>query len=210
MIQGGGFCEKHGPFDPPHLVCPYCVLEEEQRRAYGPPPPVPPDHASEQPPEAPLGLDSDQPSEGSPAAGFVRQTVEPDAPPDVTEVIARQVGGSDNDQVEDDPLPLLGWLIVKRPREHRGAILAVKANQSIGRGADVRWDDPRLSRQHARLTVEPPPDAPDDPPVFYLWPFGPTNPVAVNGQEVRGATPIHENDEILLGDTLFVFKVLED
>jgi pSer/pThr/pTyr-binding forkhead associated (FHA) protein len=46
--------------------------------------------------------------------------------------------------------------------------------------------------------------------VFHLWPFGPTNPVYINGRQVRGATPLVENDEIRLGDTLFVFKVLAD
>lgn len=25
--MSGGFCERHGPFDPPHEVCPYCAME---------------------------------------------------------------------------------------------------------------------------------------------------------------------------------------
>jgi hypothetical protein len=36
----------------------------------------------------------------------------------------------------------------------------VQANQIIGRNGDLQWDDPRLSRQHARLTLEPSEDAP--------------------------------------------------
>ena len=94
--------------------------------------------------------------------------------------------------------------------ERRGEIVRIKPNQSIGREADIRWDDPRLSRQHARLTLEPPEDDPDADPVFFLWPYAPTNPVYINGREIRGATPLHENDEIRLGDTLFGFKVLMD
>ena len=104
----------------------------------------------------------------------------------------------------------LGWLIVKEPETRRGVVLSVKPNQVIGRNGDVQWDDPRLSRQHARLTFEPPADAPDDPAVFHLWPFGPSNPVSINGREIRGATPLHENDEVRLGGTLFIFKVLVD
>jgi pSer/pThr/pTyr-binding forkhead associated (FHA) protein len=104
----------------------------------------------------------------------------------------------------------LGWLVVKEPVERRGAILPIRANQIIGRSGDVQWDDPRMSRQHARLTYEPAPDQPDAPPVFHLWPFGPANPVYINDQEIRGATPLRENDVIRLGSTLFVFKLLVD
>lgn len=185
---GGGFCDRHGPFDPPHQVCPYCVLEEAQRRAYGPP------GAS----TARQGVLTNAPSPP------------PEAPPErpgLTEAIA----GQQNADVPPDAPPVpLGWLIVKAPAARRGTIIPVQANQIIGREGDLRWDDPRLSRHHARLTLEPLADAPDGTPVFHLWPFGTTNPVFINGQEIRGATPLHENDEIRLGDTLFVFKLLLD
>ncbi|HEX3050556.1 MAG TPA: hypothetical protein VHP83_07880, partial [Aggregatilineaceae bacterium] len=36
-MSGGGFCEIHGPFDPPHMVCPYCALEQQDQQSYGPP-----------------------------------------------------------------------------------------------------------------------------------------------------------------------------
>ncbi len=186
MVAGGGFCDRHGPFDPPHQTCPYCVLEEAQRRAYGPPASsssrhAEPTGASAAPPDGPQLTEAipDERAQEAPAA--------PPAP----------------------PAPL-GWLIVKAPLEKRGTILPVQANQIIGREGDLRWDDPRLSRHHARLTLEPPADAPDEAPVFHLWPFGTTNPVYINGQEIRGATPLRENDEIRLGDTLFVFKMLLD
>ena len=202
MAEGGGFCEKHGPFDPPYLTCPYCALEEKQRRAYGPPP------------DAPAGP-AELPEPVSPAAGFVRQTVEPVielvARPGMTEPLPRPVSDLESVLTEGEASSEpLGWLIVKEPAAQRGEVLPVRANQVIGREGDVRWDDPRLSRQHARLTVEPPEDAPDSPAVFHLWPFGSTNPVYINDREIRGATPLHENDEIRLGNTLFVFKMLLD
>jgi pSer/pThr/pTyr-binding forkhead associated (FHA) protein len=143
----------------------------------------------------------------------VRRTVEPDVrpKPDVTEIAPRP----NADPPESSAAPVgdtgaLGWLVVKEPAARRGDVLAVRPGQTIGREGDVRYNDPRMSRQHARLTLEPPDDAPDDTPVFHLWPFGTTNPVIVNGQEIRGATPLHENDLVRLGDTLFVFKVLMD
>ncbi len=107
------------------------------------------------------------------------------------------------------PAPI-AWLVIKDPVERRGTILRLAANQIIGREGDIQWDDPRLSRQHARITLEPSGDADEDLPVFHLWPFGPANPVFINDNEVRGATPLHENDEIRLGSTLLVFKVLMD
>jgi pSer/pThr/pTyr-binding forkhead associated (FHA) protein len=220
--MGGGFCEIHGPYDPPHHTCPFCAQEDAQRREFGPPPD---------------GAPADEPD-------FVRQTVEhvaeppaerdesakpdpPDLPPthkddptkdDLTQIAQRQVFAGDalaEDEIEEPswiehrPEPL-GWLIVKAPGEQRGEIVPVRANQIIGRQGDIRWADPLLSRHHARFTFEPAEDAPDDGPVFHLWPFGPTNPVTINGQLIRGATPVHENDEIYLGDTLFVFKTLLD
>jgi pSer/pThr/pTyr-binding forkhead associated (FHA) protein len=236
MSEGGGFCEKHGPFDPPNLMCPYCAKEDQQRRHYGPPPIAvvearPPEPSPAPPPEpdapdepgssdtSPHVIGDDLDDDSAQDAGFVRQTVEPAPRPEAdrsdeadsavkTEVIGRD--GEDPDRASDDAHAPLGWLIVKEPAERRGTVLAVRANQIIGRSGDVRWDDPRLSRQHARVTLDRPADAPDDPPVFHLWPFGTTNPVYLNGQEIRGATPLRENDEVRLGETLFVFKVLVD
>lgn len=235
MAQGGGFCDKHGPFDPPHVTCPFCALEDRERRAYGPPPGVP---------QAAPPPSTEAPANTVRSPGFVDEPVEPAPEIQATELrpraaepdeaVADETPGESDDQVEDavggvpdvlpedaspddavnesppepEPLPLLGWLVVREPVEHRGTVLQVAANQVIGRAGDVKWNDPRISRQHARLTVEPPDDDPDAPPVFHLWPFGPTNPVFINEREIRGATPLHENDEIRLGDTLFVFKVL--
>jgi len=238
MAKGGGFCEKHGPFDPPHETCPFCAIEDRERRAYGPPPGVP---ESGQPP---VPSSTEPPANTVRAPGFVRDTVEPAPEIEATELRPRAAepedeapaeaddlgadaeagagaGGDsesppedalpdgDGDESEPEPPPL-GWLVVREPVEHRGTVLEVAANQVIGRAGDIKWNDPRISRQHARLTVEPPDDDPDAPPVFHLWPFGPTNPVFINEREIRGATPLYENDEIRLGDTLFVFKVLTD
>ena len=202
MSDGGGFCERHGPFDPPHTTCPYCALEAQQRLAYGPPEAT----ARSAAVAVETGDDSD----------FARYVAAPRPSADVTEVLPedaaeRLANTEDATDADGEALALpLAWLIVKAPPEERGTVLPVQPNQVIGREGDIRWADPRLSRQHARFTLEAPADAPDGPPLFHVWPFGPTNPVYVNGEPVRGATPLQENDEIRLGETLFVFKVLWD
>lgn len=204
MAAGGGFCARHGPFDPPNQTCPYCALEEAQRRAYGPP-------AGTVPPPA----QPSTPPEGE-RTNVAQSAAPPDESPATTEAIPREqaealeAAPADAAPKPDVPPVPLGWLVVKSPLARRGEIVPVRANQIIGREGDVRWDDPRLSRQHARVTLEPPHDAPEGAPVFHLWPFGTTNPVFINGQEIRGATPLRENDEIQLGDTLLIFKLLPD
>lgn len=262
MSEGGGFCDKHGPFDPPHPTCPYCAHESDERRAFGPPdstrasqsgqPPAPPAEPESLP-------EADRPGEDEAAADaaaadvaaadvaaadaddFVRATVEPGDsgdPTDVTEMVSRPDFVPEEEMLQGPEPPPLAWLIVREPVEQRGTVIPVRANQSIGREGDVRWNDPRLSRLHARLTFESPRDdaptvsenathtaleesisgeleaVPALPPFsewsFYLWPFAPTNPIYINGREVRGATPLRENDEIRLGDTLFVFKTMID
>ncbi|HEX3053614.1 MAG TPA: FHA domain-containing protein, partial [Aggregatilineaceae bacterium] len=146
------------------------------------------------------------------SAGFVRQTFEGEIIGGVTEIIQRPRQTSEQSAVQPETgtAGLIGYLSIKEPHDYRGTCLPIKPNQSIGREGDVRWNDPKISRQHARVTAEPPEDNPDGPLMFYLWPFGPTNPVFINGKPVRGATPVYENDEIRLGDTLFVLKVLAD
>jgi phosphoserine phosphatase RsbU/P len=72
----------------------------------------------------------------------------------------------------------------------------------LGRGeVDVALNDPKVSRIHAKFTVEG--------NQFVLWDFGSRNGTLVNGSRLRAATQLDENDEILVGDTALVLKVLE-
>ncbi|MCS6836129.1 MAG: FHA domain-containing protein [Anaerolineae bacterium] len=105
---------------------------------------------------------------------------------------------------------LLMWLIVKRPLAERGRILTVGHEQTIGRGkdADIRWDDPRLSRLHARFTLEPHPQD-SGRQAFFIWPLMARHSILVDGQPIRGATLLAENSQVQLGDTVFVVKLLD-
>jgi len=105
---------------------------------------------------------------------------------------------------------LLMWLIVKSPLAERGRILTVGHEQTIGRGqdADIRWDDARLSRLHARFTLEPHPQN-SSKQAFFIWPLMARHSILVDGQPIRGATLLPENSEVQLGDTVFVVKLLD-
>ncbi|NDJ76478.1 MAG: FHA domain-containing protein [Chloroflexi bacterium] len=241
MPHGGGFCELHGPFDPPHVECPFCAQDRAQRQAYGPPAGIaPPRIPAAQPPasetfERQTVNADDLPVEVD-VADFELEDELPDlahANHDITELLPGQKPVAVA-AMPIDPDEPVGYLVIKAPVQRRGRVLVIRANQVIGRDGDVQYDDPRMSRQHARLTLEPvdyepagkewakvePAENDDaaeaeehDPAadtVFHIWPFGPTNPVLVNGVAIRGATSLAENDEIQLGETLFVFKVLAD
>lgn len=182
---GGGFCDIHGPFDPPHTSCPYCAAGKGR-------------------PEAPPPLDDELPTELSARGRGVRAVSGDYAHEDeeVTQWPTRRRVELDDDvtEVGEGDVGPLAWLVISEgPR--RGHILKVTPGQSIGRkGAEIVWDDPKMSRMHARITLE---DG-----QFYIWDFGTPNGTYVNGERIRAATPIKENDVLRMGDTHFVFKVL--
>lgn len=107
-------------------------------------------------------------------------------------------------------LPLC-WLVVSRPLERRGTIIQVQPNDLIGRGKDasIRWDDPRMSRIHARFTLEADPRKPDDDTQHYVvWSVGARNGIYVNDTLMPKAHQLKENDIIRMGDTVMVVKLL--
>jgi len=99
-----------------------------------------------------------------------------------------------------DESEILGILWVKEGK-HRGRIYKVREITIIGRTqGDVLLPDPKVSNPHAKLTLEE--------GRFVLWDFGSKNGTFVNGERVRSATPLKENDIIQIGDTIFVLKLL--
>lgn len=183
--QGGGFCDIHGPYDPPHTSCPYCAAGKGR-------------------PEAPPPLDDELPTELPARGRRFSPLVSYDDYDDeeITQWPTRRRAEFDEDVTEvgaPDAGPLAWLVIAEGPR--RGHILKVTPGQAVGRkGADIVWDDPKISRQHARITLEE--------GQFYIWDFGTPNGTYVNGERIRAATPIKENDVIRMGDTQFVFKSL--
>lgn len=192
-----GFCEKHGPYDASLGQCPYCAREGGL------------------PPE-PQPLDDELPTDpwggrgGSVAGGyreeetdFGRARVYDD------ETVWPEGGGGEDadldetvvDRAERGEEGVLGFLIVANGMR-RGRVHRVHNGTTIGRDkARIIIRDPKVSRPHAKFTMEG--------DRFTIWDFASENGTFVNGERIREATPLKENDVIKIGDTQFVLKILE-
>lgn len=181
----GGFCEIHGPFDPPHEVCPYCVMEGRISPPYNNQPTI----RSSQ-----WNADDDEPTNLGFEEGSTRNPFESD----------RTAIGPDQ-QIERH-----GWLtflIVQSPIKYRGRVFKVVPGQVIGRrNADVLINDRRVSRQHARINLEVEPQSGREQ--FAIFDFGTPNGTFVNHNRIIGREIIQENDIIQMGDHIFIFKTL--
>lgn len=111
-------------------------------------------------------------------------------------------------QFDMQPRTPLLWLVVARPLDQRGTILAVQPGQLIGRKGEIHWRDPRMSRLHARFTLE---DDPANPgrQIYLVAPQQDRNGTFVNGERITHPTPLVENDQVQMGDTVFVVKTLD-
>lgn len=192
-------CPKHGPYDASYGTCPYCQAETGGR-------PVAP---------RPLNIDEDDlETDIGGAAGQHVGGYGDDEPTDLGRRGGQRIldddeltdiGSRDREditeldwaQVKTGPL---GYMIVsKGPR--RGKVYQIKENAMIGRkDGDLILNDPKVSSPHAKLRLKD--------TEFVLTDFDTTNGTFVNDQRISAATPIKENDEIRIGDTTFVFKVL--
>ncbi len=215
------FCEQHGPY-PAYLgSCPYCgggeglppapvPLDDDDpgktRQFYGSPDQdetILPDQAR------PSLLDDDEatilPARAGQGAAFDE---------DETQLPLRRQRRILDDPYGDDDIDvtvldregssLMGWMIVKRsPFLRRGQVFKIRSGQIYGRSprkADIVVDDEKVSSIHARIQAR------EDH--FILLDMGSANGTWVNGEEITGATRIEQDDEIKMGDTIFVLKIL--
>ena len=200
-----GFCERHGPYDVSLGGCPYCARERGQPAGSlegewpAAPPPLddelPTDPWGGREPRAHVAVDEEETDLGSWSR---RQEFEEE----LTELPERRRLGWEEDEtvVERAEEGLLGFLIA-REGMRRGQVHRIRGGATIGRGeATILIRDPKASRLHAKFTIE------DDQ--FVIWDFGSENGTFVNGERIRGATSLKENDVIKVGDTVFVLKTL--
>jgi len=217
-MTGEGFCNRHGPYDASLGRCPYCARE-------GGLPPEPPPLDDDLPTDPWGGRErrhgfADDEEVTDPRGGGraweeendeitdlpMRRRSARDEDDDMTEFPQRRGdsrGGWEEDEtvVERVETGLLGFLIVKEGAR-RGQVHRIRHGTTIGRGeAKILIRDPKISRFHAKFTVEE--------GQFYVWDFGSENGTLVNGSRIREATPLQENDLIRVGDTAFVLKTLE-
>jgi hypothetical protein len=85
---------------------------------------------------------------------------------------------------------------------NRGRIYPVHSEAVIGRkDGDLILDDVKVSNPHAKIICE---DG-----QFVIWDFASKNGTFVDGERIRAATPLNENTLVKIGDSIFVFKVLD-
>jgi hypothetical protein len=205
------FCNLHGPYPANLPACPYCqgksIPQSPQLSMM--------DDAA--PTAMPGGMGSrmgrgvspeDQPTDagfGMAGGGVVDQTDFAVHRGGIHDDESTQLGAVHVDavtEIEDIGVGLLGILWVKNGRR-RGQIFPIQEGTIIGRTqGTILLDDPKVSQMHAKFTVE------DDQ--FVIWDFGSSNGTYVGGERIRAATPLKENDEIKIGDTVFVLKLLSD
>ncbi|MDX6270043.1 MAG: hypothetical protein QOD28_1266 [Acidobacteriota bacterium] len=75
--------------------------------------------------------------------------------------------------------------------------------------ADVRVNDARASRLHARIRIEHDAET-DAPPRYRLTDLGSTNGTLLNGQPVTGDAFLQHGDKLNIGEHLIRFDLLDD
>ena len=187
-------CPTHGYYDASEGTCPLCRAEQ-----FGPQAP------------APLGFEDNMPTEIGGGGGY-GNNYGGDAPTEIGAHSPANPAFTDETQISpmrrndvteiDAPVDTgpLGILWVKEgPR--RGQIHRIKDGTVVGRSkGDILLDEPKASSSHAKFTFEE--------EKFHVWDFGTRNGTYVNGERIRAATPLEENDEVKIGELVFVLKVL--
>lgn len=223
------FCPKHGYYPASSRRCPFCAAEQGEL----PPAPAPlyPDsEESTQAPGAPQGYSDDdetilpgQPAGRSHAPDRDYRGGDEDStlPParrgrfldeDETQLPERkrhhgfqeEEDETDVTVIDRQETGLMGWLFVKSSRSmRRGQILKIKPEAIYGRSnskADIVINDEKISGIHVRFKVK------DDK--FILVDLGSSNGTFVNGEQVVGNRELAQDDEIRMGETVFVLKTL--
>jgi len=95
--------------------------------------------------------------------------------------------------------------------EHEALLINRQANRTyelthpemrLGRSSDndIKLDSEKVSRRHALILLEG--------DTFYIQDLGSANGTFVNGKQVRDRVPLHNGDEVRLGDQTFLFNQL--
>jgi len=96
----------------------------------------------------------------------------------------------------------LGWLVIKKGGR-RGRIFKLKPETTLGRKhADIVLNDPKVSALHAKIALV---DG-----EFVIADVLSKNGTYVNGKRIKELMTLKENDEIKIGDTVMVLKVLPE
>jgi hypothetical protein len=115
--------------------------------------------------------------------------------------LGRAAVEEDVTELEEVTTPVLG-LLWAREGMRRGKYYPIKNGTVIGRKeGDLILDDPKVSGTHAKFRIE------NDQ--FVIWDMASANGTMVNGERIREATILEENDQIKIGESVFVIKLLD-
>lgn len=196
-----GVCPVHGPYT--GATCPYPPphAQGEQRRPGAPTPlsdDLPTDLGAGYGSENSLLPAPDESSENEALRTRGRRKILDE---DEDETVLGRSAGGDVTELEASPRATLCMLWVKEgPR--RGRFYPIHHGTTIGRReGDLIVDDPKVSGCHAKFTAEG--------ERFFVWDLASSNGTYVNGNKIRKATLLAENDVIKIGEMIFVVKLLE-
>ena len=199
------YCPEHGPYDAALGVCPFCSPQRGRPRIDADPLTDEDDMLTD--PGGNYGRDSyrggeeDDPTIVPDRSGGRGGYLDEDDPEGTS--IGKYRGNFDPDktEIENNKFDYLGMFWVKEG-QRRGSSYKIKDGTLIGRKTGgLIIDDPKVSEPHARLTME------DD--AFVIWDCGSKNGTFVNGDRIRAATTLKENDTVKIGETTFVLKLLQ-
>lgn len=186
------FCPEHGPYDASFEACPQCGELPATPRSLNEMDDLETDIGYGRPPVDIEEEDTVIPGKGR-STGFAG---------DSTTVLSSEMGREmDETQLEGSAPALVEAILWVKSGNRRGRYYPVKHNTVIGRKeGNLILDDLTVSGTHAKITQQG--------GKYTIWDFGSANGTFVNGKRIREATSIGENDEIKIGDTVFVLKLL--
>lgn len=105
----------------------------------------------------------------------------------------------------EDPI---GYLFLRQPENLFGRYFIIKGNVIIGSDptADIQLKDKLIDQPHARINLEY--ERSGGSLVFGLYDFGTASGVHVNGHRVSNRITLRENDVLIIGGYVMVFKML--
>jgi len=185
------FCPEHGPYDASFASCPQCGGEPSGPRALDEMDVLETDITP-----APRQYNADADETYIPGQDRFNRPMT-----DATMLSQDSARAMDETQLAGSRPAMVDAIFWVKEGGRRGKFYPISHNTVIGRKeGNLILDDLKVSGTHAKITFEK--------KKYMIWDFGSSNGTFVNGKRITEATVIDENDEVGIGDTVFVLKLL--
>jgi hypothetical protein len=185
------FCPDHGPYDASFATCPQCGGQPSAPRALDEMDVLETDITP-----APRRFNDDADETYIPAERGLNQPMT-----DATMLSSDSARAMDETQLSGSRSAMMEAIFWVKEGNRRGKYYPIRHNTVIGRKeGNLILDDLKVSATHAKITFSS--------KKYMIWDFGSANGTFVNGKRITEAKAIDENDEIRIGDTVFVLKLL--